>query len=344
MMPPSPMRLGMIGFGRIVELIHLPVVKRLKGIEVAGVYDITPERLRLAERRGFHTYTDLDELLSTPLDAVLVATPHQSHYSIAALALRAGKHVILEKPVTLTSEEAIQLKQLAQSSGKVITVFHNRRYDSDFELVKQVIAGGELGPLLSVSRRHHSFGSGAPFGVKSFYPNWRNEAYYGGGALLDWGVHLIDQLLQLQAGKFRRITATLQNMRWLQGDVEDYVQATICTDQDIMVSLDINFGSYANTPMWVVGGEAGTLEVISDREATIYLKDSKPRTIELKPSLLDGPCTIYASFLAHLQEGKPLAITIDEAVETMRVVDAIRQSAAQRKEVLYGDYVLSPSS
>lgn len=337
-------KLGIIGFGRIVELVHLPVIKRIPDIEVAGVYDITPQRLNLAAKRGFNVYAELDDLLSSPVDVVLVATPHHSHYSLAAQAIRSGKHVIVEKPVALTYLEAIHLKELANDYGKVITVFHNRRFDPDFQLVKQVIADGELGPILFVNRRHHSFGSGASFGVKSFHHSWRNEAYYGGGALLDWGVHLIDQLLHLDVGLFSEINATLRNMRWKQGDTEDYVQTSIRTEQDILLSMEIIFASHATAPIWVVGGEKGTLEIISDKEAIIYTKDSQPRRIELKPSLYDGPVEIYSSFLKHLSEGEPLAITLDEAIETMRVVGVIRKSAEQRKEVQYGDFVLSPSS
>lgn len=337
-------QLGIVGFGRMVELAHLPALKRTEGIEAAGVHDITPQRLDLAAKRGFQTYAELDGLLSSSIDAVLIATPHQSHYQLAASALRAGKHVLMEKPVTLNAAEALDLKKIARECGRTITVFHNRRFDSDYQLVKQVIADGELGPLLYVSRRHHSFGSGAGFGVKSFHPAWRNEAYYGGGALLDWGVHLIDQLLQLKTGRLSRINATLQNMRWQKGDVEDYVHAVMLTEENIRLSMEISFASHANTPIWLVAGEEGTLEVVSDREATLYPRNGQPRKIGLNPAEHDGPGAIYRAFTAHLTEGSPPVVLIDEAVETMQAADAMRQSSADGKEVRYDDFVLvSPS-
>ncbi|MEF2966127.1 Gfo/Idh/MocA family oxidoreductase [Paenibacillus sp. M1] len=335
---------GIVGFGRIVELIHMPTLKRLGGIKAAGVYDITAQRRDLAVKRGLEAFAELDGLLSSPIDAVLIATPHQSHFELAKQCLQSGKHVILEKPVTLTYAEAVQLQKVASDCGRAVTVFHNRRFDRDYQLVKQVIEEGELGPLLFIDRRHHSFGSGASFGVKSFHPDWRNEADYGGGALLDWGVHLIDQLLRLEIGKFAEIDAALHNLRWRQGDAEDYVRASIKTDRDILLSFEINFGSHAASPLWVVGGENGTLEIDTDKEAVLHIKGKPAQSIELTPSLYDGAQTIYESFVKHLTEGAPLAITMDEAVETMAVADAIRISAERRQGVRYGDLVLGATS
>jgi len=333
--------LGIIGFGRIVELIHLPLLKKVPQIEVKGIYDITPQRLELAAKRGFQVFDNLNELLASPVDAVLIATPPNSHYKLAAEALRQGKHVLIEKPVTLNYKEAAALEELALRVNRKITVFHNRRFDSDFLFVKQMLDKQLLGSILFVNRAIHRFGSGASFGVKSFHAEWRNEAEYGGGALLDWGVHLIDQLLELRLGDCEALQAQLHKLPWQQGGVEDYVQASLRLSNQIMLNLDINFGSQAPMPLWVIGGEKGTLFVLSEKEAYLYDKGKPPAHFTADQFPKSGAERIYVSFAACVLKGEALEVTMEQAMNTMRIIDLIRESAQERKEVMYGDPILS---
>ncbi|TXK84586.1 Gfo/Idh/MocA family protein [Paenibacillus sp. N3.4] len=336
-------KLGIIGFGRIAELIHLPLLKQLPEIEVCGIFDVTPQRLALAAKRGFPIYSELEELLDSQIDAVLIATPPNSHYQIAAQALRYGKHVIIEKPVTLDAAEAIHLKAIADQEGKSVTVFHNRRFDSDFLLAKQIVAEGTLGDILFVERRYHTFGSGAAFGVKSFHQAWRNEKAYGGGALLDWGVHLIDQLLNLGLGSCVEIHASMNNLRWQQGEVDDYVHATMSTEQQVIMSMDINFASNVPSPLWIIGGDQATLQIMSDREAFLYEKGKPIRELKLEGQAKSGVLPIYSSFADCILNGGKLAITLEEAIETMKVLDKIRGRSQQNKELAHGNPVLGPT-
>lgn len=334
----NKLSIGIVGFGRIVELVHFQLMKENPDTEIGGVYDITPQRAHLAGKRGLTTYASLEELLDSPIDAVLIATPHNSHFPIAEQALRAGKHVLLEKPVGLNADEAIKLKRIAEQENRVITVFHNRRYDPDFQLVKQVIAEGCLGPLMVVERRHHSFGSGASFGVKSFYPAWRNEKEFGGGALLDWGVHMADQLLQLGLGPCSQIRAVMKPFWNPQGLVDDYVQAQMVAGNHVQLSLEINFASAAQLPLWVVGGREGTLQILSERDAVLYEKGKRTKEFKLE-SPRSGAMEIYNTFVDAVRNGGKLAVTIEETIETMKLLDQIRKSAAKQEEY-HGDLVL----
>jgi scyllo-inositol 2-dehydrogenase (NADP+) len=322
-------KLGIAGFGRIVELTHLPMIKLIPDMEVGGIFDVTLQRLTLASKRGFTVYQELDKLLISPIDAVLIASPPNSHYSIAEKALLAGKHVLIEKPVTLTSEEAIQLQKVAQQAGKKVSVFQNRRFDGSYLLVKQMIDNGTLGNIQFVKRRQHMFGSGSTFGVKSFRQEWRNEKEYGGGALLDWGVHLIDQLLGLDLGECKEVYAFMRGLNWKQGDVEDYVHAELIMDKNIPLSMEINFASNAVSPLWIVGGDRATLQVNSEREAYVFEKGKSPQEVKLTAPAQDGAIQIYRTFIdAILHEGE-LAVTLDEAIATMKVIDRIRNLAHQ---------------
>lgn len=340
----NTLKLGIAGFGRVVELVHLPLLKKLPEYEVSGIFDITPQRLALAAKRAFTTYSELEELLSSSIDALLIATPPNSHFDLAIRALYAGKHVLIEKPVTINAAEAIELKSIANQMGKCVTVFHNRRFDSDYHLVKRLIASGDLGNILFVERRYHMFGSGASFGVKSFHQDWRNEQAFGGGALLDWGVHLIDQLLHLGLGACTDIVASLQNLKWQQGEVDDYVHTTITTDQNVVMSMDINFASNVPTPSWIVGGDQATLQILSDREAYLYQKGEPMLKVTTEGQQKNGAAVIYTSFADCIRYGGNLAVTLEEAIETMKVLDKISECTKREKEMAHGDLILGSTS
>jgi scyllo-inositol 2-dehydrogenase (NADP+) len=327
-------RIGIIGFGRIVELLHLPLIKRVEALEISGIFDITPERLALAEKRKLPVYCRLDELLADDTDVVLIATPPSSHYEHTKQVLEAGKHVVVEKPVGLNAQEAAELRQTSQLTGKSITVFMNRRYDPDYAAVKACIASGELGAIQFVERRQHMFGSGASFAVKSFDPNWRNKPQLGGGALLDWGVHLIDQLLELQLGDIQSVTGHVRTLPWKQGEVEDYVHGQFDLTTGIQLLMDINFASHAASPLWIVGGEEGTLVVSSMKEASLHRKGELPAPYPMPSASRYSGLPIYQGLAAHLTDGKPLEITIDQVLITMQLLDQLRTYHQRTKQVL----------
>lgn len=324
------LRLGIVGFGRIVELVHLPLLRKVPVYDVRGIYDMTPERRQLAAKRGLPVFESLEALLDQPLDAVLVATPPSSHYPIAREVLQRGLHAMIEKPVTQTAAEAERLLALEASAGTTVTVFHNRRFDPDFLLVRHALAEGMMGEILFVERRHHAFGSGASFGVKSFRPQWRNESQYGGGALLDWGVHLIDQLLRLELGEYERIvSAGAASLRWQQGDVEDFAHGMFRLRNGIQMLFEVNFGSHASPPAWIVGGDRATLQVMPNREALLHEKGKPARRVECPPELQAGPETIYAKFADCILRGERPAVTLAEAAQTMNVLEAVRGNASE---------------
>lgn len=317
-------RISIIGFGRIVELLHLPLIKRVEELEIAGIFDITPERLELAEKRNLPVYHRLDELLADDADVVLIATPPSSHYIHTKQVLEAGKHVVVEKPVGLNAQEAAELRKTSEQTAKNITVFMNRRYDADYAAVKSCIASGQLGAIQFVERRHHMLGSGASFSVKSFDPNWRNKPELGGGALLDWGVHLIDQLLELQLGDIQSVTRHVRTLPWKQGKVEDYVHAQFDLKSGIQLAMDINFASHAPSPLWIVGGEEATLVVESVKEAWIHRKGELPAPYPIPSASRYTGLPIYQGLIAHLTDGKPLEIMMDQVIKTMQLLDQLR--------------------
>lgn len=334
-------RIGIVGFGRIVELVHLPLIRIVPELAITGIYDITPERLELAAKRKLPIFHTIDELLNSDADALLIATPPSSHYELASRAMASGKHVIVEKPVSLRADEALELQSIAARTGTSITVFHNRRYDADYAAVKHCLNSGILGNLQFIERRIHRMGSGASFAVKSFDPEWRNKPEYGGGALLDWGVHLIDQLLRLELGQVRDVHAHIRTLPWNQGRVDDYVHANLVLDNGVSFIVDINFASHAAEPQWIVGGEHATLIVQSEREAWIRQAGGKQDPYPINPPSRYAALPIYQNLAAHILHDEPLSITIEQAVETMKLLERIR---GQQKETVHANSILIASS
>jgi len=157
---------------------------------LAGIYDINPHRQDAARARGLTVYPSLSALLADrTVDAVTVAIPNDVHPETVIAALQAGKHVICEKPVAVTVADFDRMARVAKESGKLFTVHQNRRWDVDFLAVKQVVQSGEIGDLIRIESRIQ--------GSRGIPSDWRGTKQHGGGMILDWGVHLIDQLLQI---------------------------------------------------------------------------------------------------------------------------------------------------
>ena len=184
--------LAMAGFGGMAGW-HYDLIERIDGLTVAGIWDVKPERREYARSRNIHVYQSLEDLLADQsVDLVLVATPNDVHKSIAIQAMEAGKNVVSEKPVTLSSQDLREMIQASERTGRFLTVHQNRRWDEDFLSVKKLLDEGRLGEIFRLESRVH--------GSRGIPGDWRQEKEHGGGMVLDWGVHLLDQALLLFPG------------------------------------------------------------------------------------------------------------------------------------------------
>ncbi|MCX7766607.1 MAG: Gfo/Idh/MocA family oxidoreductase [Candidatus Sumerlaeia bacterium] len=327
---------GIIGFGAMAEGYHLQAIRNTRLAEVVAVYDVNERRRECAAQLGITAYDSVAEFLKDRnVTAVLIATPHNSHYPLAMKTLSAGKHLILEKPMTLNAGEAQKIVTTAKEQKCLLTVFHNRRFDGDFLTIKQILGSGKLGKIYTVQSRANQWGSGASFGTRDFFPAWRDTKAYGGGALLDWGVHLIDQMLQLPLGKPARVTASLKSGTFSQ-DCDDFALAHIEFDSGVLGIVEINFVTRYQLPRWLI--TAQKLSVI--QEATgrnirlIATEQNTERIISPAPGAWDK---IYVSFFRKIlgKEDK-LAVEPDSVVQTMKLLDTIRKSARTGKTISLG--------
>ena len=228
-------------------------------VNLRGIYDIKAERRELARSRGIFAYDSFDAVLSDPeVDLVTVAIPNDAHPEVVIRALEAGKNAICEKPVAITSAELQTMIDAAHRSGKLFTVHQNRRWDVDFLAMKQLMKTGEIGELIRVESRSH--------GSRGIPSDWRGKKAYGGGMLYDWGVHLIDQILQLIDEKVRYVYCTLENIT--NDEVDDGFRLEITFESGKTAYVEVGTLNFIAMPRFYMKCKSGTALISDWREKT----------------------------------------------------------------------------
>ncbi len=202
----APIRTAVIGYGFAGRIFHSPFIAAVLGLDLAAI----------VQRKGDNAAADYphakilrsaEEAFADPtIDLIVVATPNESHYTLAHAALKAGKHVVIDKPFTATSEEALTLINMAQQQGRVLAPFHNRRFDSDFLTVKKLVGKGTLGRIAQFISHYDRYRPVQRTGT------WKEASGTCNGLLFDLGPHLVDQALAL-FGTPKFITASVRSAR-----------------------------------------------------------------------------------------------------------------------------------
>jgi predicted dehydrogenase len=209
-------RAGLVGFGMGSRVFHAPLLSSVEGLELAAVMERTSNKA--AERYpGIKVYRSLEEMLAdASLDVFVVATPNGTHYELAKQILTAGRNVVVDKPMTVSSAEAAELIALAKQHNVLLAPFQNRRWDSDFLTIQKLLHEGLLGRLVSFESR---FDRWRPAPLTERF--WKEKAEAGGGTLLDLGPHLADQALVL-FGKPQAVSADIRSEK--DGPVNDSIE------------------------------------------------------------------------------------------------------------------------
>jgi predicted dehydrogenase len=188
--PVGPIRVGLIGFGLAARTFHLPLLRATPGYRLVAVASTRAAELAAA-LPDVEPVEDYAALASHPgVDLVVVATPNDTHAPLAEAALLAGRHVVVDKPFTVTLAEARRLDRVADEQGRLLSVFHNRRWDGDFLTVREAIRRGLAGEVVRFESRFDRF-------RPEVRDRWRERPGPGSGVLYDLGPHLIDQALLL---------------------------------------------------------------------------------------------------------------------------------------------------
>ena len=185
-----PLQVGLIGYGSAAKVFHAPLIAGVPGMALACVSSSRPDLVQRDWPQVPVVATAQAVFANPSIDLVVIATPNASHFELAQSALAAGKHVVVDKPCTVTLAETDALLALAQQQRKVLTVFQNRRFDSDFLSLQQVIQSGALGRLVEVNSHFDRYRPAVPV-------RWREQGLPGSGLWFDLGPHLVDQALTL---------------------------------------------------------------------------------------------------------------------------------------------------
>ncbi|HET7604155.1 MAG TPA: Gfo/Idh/MocA family oxidoreductase [Gemmatimonadales bacterium] len=330
------LRIGIIGGGAIVQVAHLPVLRKMKGVDVVAMCDTDlPKARAIASRFGVpNAYDDIEDVLRTDgLDAVVICTPNHLHEAHILAALDAGLKVLVEKPLAITAQSAQRISRAVEKQGGVVMVGMNHRYRPDVQIVRSFVQSGELGPVDSVRGSWHVFRpSRAQLG-------WRQRRELsGGGVMLDLGLSILDLALWLAGTPApERVSAALDVTREDQG-VEQSGSAFVVCENGASVFVDVTWHHVGEGERFGVGlrGGKGTaainpLKVWKELNG-VPVDVSPTGSVGRENPFMASYRAEWAHFLALLQ-GQAAAPDLREYLVLHKVLDAIYESATRGKDV-----------
>jgi len=251
--PDASIRTALLGYGFAGKTFHMPLIAAEPGLALATVMSSDAAKVA-ADLPGATVVASADAVFADPsIELVVIATPNNLHAPLAAAALAAGKHVVVDKPFTLTLAEARELAALAARQQRVLSVFQNRRWDGDFLALRALIAAGSLGDLVQLDSRFDRF-------RPEVRARWREDDVPGGGLWYDLAPHVIDQSLQL-FGLPDSVSARIATLRpggkscdWWQARL-DYGHVQICLQASMIAAGPMQrFAAFGTRGSWIKHG------------------------------------------------------------------------------------------
>jgi scyllo-inositol 2-dehydrogenase (NADP+) len=337
---------GLVGFGLAGRAFHAPVIRAVPGLHLAAI--VQRNGNDAAEKYpDVRIVRSLDELISIPeIRLIVIATPNETHCPFARQCLEAGRDVVVDKPFTTTLEEAVSLVRLAKETGRLLTVYQNRRYDGDFQAIRQLAEAGKLGRIVRFESAYDRF-------RPQLKPSaWRETTRPGGGILFDIAPHLIDHALVL-FGLPEAITADVRIERE-NAVADDAFDITLHYSDSMRAVLRSSILAAAPRPRFVLFGTQGSFvkqafdpQEMNLRQGTI--PEGKPWGYEPEESW--GVLTVpkgdlfeqrripsascdYRDYYANVRDallGRATpAVTPEYALNVMRILELARESSQKR--------------
>jgi predicted dehydrogenase len=348
----TTLKTGIIGFGVGGNTFHAPIISTTEGFEITRIRARKESEVAHAHQR----YPDAlitdkaDDIINDDnIDLVVIATPNDSHHPLAKQALLAGKHVVVDKPFTITAADADDLINIARQSNRVLSVHHNRRYDSDFKTIEKILNAKLLGRLVEFESHYDRF--------RNFLkPNaWREKDEPGAGILYDLGSHLIDQPLLL-FGNPEAITADIRVQREGTKATDNF--ELILHYPNLKVTLKAGMLVSQPLPRYMLLGDKGSFVKYGLDVQEAALKEGltpltktnwgiEPENVwgnlvaEINGINFSGKLQseigdyrgYYANIYAAIVDGKALDVTPQHARNIIRVIELAIQSNAEKRTV-----------
>ncbi len=326
---PDKIRVGVVGYGGAFGMgkNHLDEMKKV-GMTPTAVCEIDPARLKVASQDfpGIETYSSLGSMLKkSKVNLVTLITPHNTHAKLALQCLAAGRHVVCEKPMAITTGEVDSMIAAARRKGLVVTVYHNRHWDGCIRNAVKRIRAGAIGEVFRIEA--HMAGYSKPRDW------WRSSKKISGGVMYDWGVHLLEYSLQIMNSDMAEVTGFAKTgfwapkTAWKKDTNEDEGFAVVRFSNGKWLTLCISsVDSNPKRGMLEITGTRGTYifdyktwEIIQPGEGeTVVTRGNSPESQSVK---------FYGNVADHLVKGTPLVITPEWARRPIHILDLACQSA-----------------
>ncbi|MDR2649674.1 MAG: Gfo/Idh/MocA family oxidoreductase [Clostridiales bacterium] len=337
--------IAVIGYGgmgghHVRRLMLIP-----EEVRVTGIFDIDPAKGKAAQQAGINVFSSQEELLADPAtDIVIIATPNDTHKSIAVASMERKKHVICEKPVTMFCADLREMIDCANKNGVIFSVHQNRRWDEDFLMVSNLYREDALGRVFTIESRVH--------GSRGIPGDWRKQASKGGGMVLDWGVHILDQMLCLMGD--RAIESLYAQYSYALGEeVEDGFRADFRFEGSLSFHLEVSTMNYINLPRWYIQGAKGTAVIERfDSDARLMLPRGKaddatpvvtaagitktmaPRgadtlTEVIRPKLTSDVKDYYRNFIKAVRGMEEQIVTHAQMLRVLGIIEKMHISAGE---------------
>ena len=328
-MPSKDIKVGLLAYGAIGDE-HSRAIQATTGMALSAVCDTNPERLEAALllSPAAKTFTDANEMLASgEIDLVVISTPPNSHFKWAKQALSLGLHVMLEKPMALTTQECDELMELALTKGVLLVVYQNRRYDPDFLTMKHMIDTDQIGDVF----HYESFVGG--YSKPCSY--WHSDAAVSGGAIFDWGSHFIDQIMSIVPSNVDFVSGLNQKRVWDHVTNADHAQVSINFKdgvQAVFINSDL---AAARKPKFYVLGTKGALigewdlsagDSVADLPAIISLLRGDGSS-EVVPHVNVEPYSFYSSVVAYINDATPMSVLAEQSRDVVAIMQAAEESA-----------------
>ncbi|MCC6444595.1 MAG: Gfo/Idh/MocA family oxidoreductase [Armatimonadetes bacterium] len=321
-------RCGIIGYGGAFTMgkAHSNWINAVPGMQAVAVCDIDPARTDAA-RQDFPDISTFncneDMIARDDIDLCVLITPHNTHAPLAIQCLKAGKHVITEKPMCITVDEATAMIEAAKASGVMLSVFHNRRHDGDFLAIKEVIQKGVIGEVFHIEANGSGYGHPGKW--------WRADKDISGGALYDWGAHFVYWILNLIPEKMESVTGFFHKRVWMDITNEDHTQAIIRFQNGAYADLQISSIACAPKPRWrILGTKGGILDEGGGKFKVFTEVAGYPAQLEVPYKPTDWQA-YYNNIGDHLLRGKKLEVPPEDARRVITVIETAEKSAKSGK-------------
>ncbi len=325
---------GILGYGGEFRmgLLHSQWIDSVSGLRTVAVCDNDPLRIQAARQElpgleGY--YTDLDDMLKMKeVDVIVNILPHHLHAPLSMKCLLAGKHVICEKPFCLNLDEADKMIELAEEKNLMLSIFHNRRWDSDYLTIKEIIRQGLIGDIFHIE--------GSTGGFNHPGHSWRSDPDISGGIMYDFGSHFVDWILNLVDSPIEQILGDMQKRVWHSVGNADYGSAWLRFENGATANLEVSNISACKRPKWRILGTKGSIEIPVGGELIILVSNVKGIRQETRMKAYTSPVaglSYYQNIAGHMFYGDALGVTAQDGKRVIGVLQTIHESWKQKKSL-----------